>query len=114
MRQVDHTIHDILETIARVEEKVAGKSFEAFQAGWEFRFAVQRAIEVISEATRPLPDELKATRPEIHWPSVAAIGNVLRHEYHTISDRVVWNAVQQDFPPLKTAVEAIAAGLKKK
>ncbi len=113
MRQVDHTLHDILETIARVEAKVAGKSFEEFQADWEFRFVVQRAIEVVSEATRRLPDELKATRPEIYWRSVAAIGNVLRHEYHTISDRVVWNAVHQDFPALKAAIEAIAASLKK-
>jgi uncharacterized protein with HEPN domain len=113
MRQVDHTLHDILETITRVESKVTGKSFEEFQADWEFRFVVQRAIEVISEATRRLPEELKTTRPEIHWQSVAAIGNVLRHEYHTISDRVVWNAVHQDLPPLKAAIEAIAACVKK-
>jgi uncharacterized protein with HEPN domain len=112
MRQVDHTIHDILETIARVEAKIDGQNFEAFQADWEFKFAMQRAIEIVSEATRRLPDELKATRPEIHWRSVAAVGNVLRHEYHTISDRVVWNAIHQDFPPLKAAVEAIAASLK--
>ena len=112
MRPVDHTIHDILETIARVEAKVVGKSFDEFQADWEFRFVVQRAIEVVSEATRRLPDDLKAARPEIHWRSIAAIGNILRHEYHTISDRVVWNAVHQDFPPLKAAIEAIAASLK--
>ena len=84
-----------------------------FAADWEFRFVVQRAIEVISEATRRLPDDLKTTRPEIHWHSVAAIGNVLRHDYQTISDRVVWNAVHQDFPLLKAAIKAIAAGLKK-
>jgi uncharacterized protein with HEPN domain len=113
MRQVDHTIHDILETIGRVELKVAGKSFEEFQADWEFRFVVQRAIEVVSEASRRLPDELKALRPEIHWRSIAAIGNVLRHEYHSISDRIVWNAVHQDLPPLKAAVVAIAASQKK-
>lgn len=113
MRQADHTIHDILETIARVELKVAGKSFAEFQADWEFQFVVQRAIEVVSEATRRLPDDLKAMRPEIHWRSIAAIGNVLRHEYHAISNRIVWNAVQQDLPPLKAAVEAIAANLKK-
>lgn len=109
MREVGHTIHDILETIARVQSKVAGRKFEDFQADWEFRFAVQRAIEVNSEAPRRLPDELKATRPEIHWRSIAAIGNVLRHEYHTISNRIAWNAVSHDLPPLKAAVEAIAA-----
>ncbi len=111
MRAVDHTLRDILDTIARVETKIAGKQFEEFQADWEFRFAVQRAIEIVSEATRRLPEELKSTRPEIRWRSVAAIGNILRHEYHTISDRVVWNAVHEDFPPLKAAIEAITASL---
>ena len=92
---------------------MAGQRFEEFQADWEFRFAVQRAIEIVSEATRRLPEELKATRPEIRWRSLAAIGNILRHEYHTVSDRVVWNAVHEDFPGLKAAIEAISAGLKR-
>jgi uncharacterized protein with HEPN domain len=97
MRQVRHTLHDILETIDRVESKVAGKSFDEFRSDWEFKFVMQRAIEVISEATRRLPDELKASKPEIHWRSIAATGDVLRHEYHAISDRIVWNAVPARF-----------------
>lgn len=113
MREVEHILHDILETIGRVESKMTGKTFEEFEADWEFQFVVQRAIEVISEASRGLPDELKATRPEIHWRSVAAIGNILRHEYHAISDRIVWNAVHQDLPALRAAVEAIKEALKK-
>ena len=106
-------IHDILETIERVQSKVASKTFAEFEADWEFRFVVQRAIEIISEATRRIPDELKAVRPEIRWSSIAGIGNVLRHEYHTISDKVVWNVVQVELAPLKAAVEAIAAKLDK-
>jgi uncharacterized protein with HEPN domain len=47
MRQVDHTLRDILETITRVESKVAGRSFQEFEADWEFRFVLQRAIEVV-------------------------------------------------------------------
>jgi uncharacterized protein with HEPN domain len=110
-RKVGHAIQDILETIDRVQGKVAGKSFAEFQGDWEFRFVVQRAIEIISEATRRLPPELTATRPEIHWRSVAGIGSVLRHEYHTISDKVIWDVVQEDLPPLKRAIEAIAKTL---
>ena len=48
-------------------------------------------------------------RPEIEWRAIAGIGNVLRHEYHTISDKVIWNAVQADLPPLKAAIIALAA-----
>jgi uncharacterized protein with HEPN domain len=93
-RRVSHTIHDILETISLVQAKIAGRTFEEFEAEWDFRFVVQRAIEIISEATRRLPDELKATRPEIEWRSIAGIGSVLRHEYHTISNKVIWDVVQ--------------------
>jgi uncharacterized protein with HEPN domain len=108
-RAVAHTIHDILETVERVQVKTVGKTFAEFEADWELRFIVQRAIEIISEATRRLPEELKAARPEIEWRSVAGIGNVLRHEYHSISDRVVWDVVQAELPLLKTAILAIAA-----
>jgi uncharacterized protein with HEPN domain len=111
-RTVRHTIHDILETIARVEMKTVGKTFAEFETDWELRFIVERAIEVISEATRRLPADLKATRPEIEWRSIAGIGNVLRHEYHTISNKVIWDVVQAELPPLRTAIEAIAERLK--
>ena len=108
-RKSDAAIHDILETISRVQAKTAGRSFAEFQGDWELRFIVQRTVEIISEASRRLPPEMKATRPEIRWPSVAGIGNVLRHEYHTISDKIIWDLVQEDLPELRTAVEAMAA-----
>ena len=111
-RRAEPAIQVLLDTIARVEAKTAGKTFADFQADWELRFIVQRAIEIISEASRRLPDEIKATRPEIRWRSIAGIGNVLRHEYHAISEKVIWDVVQDELEPLRIAVEAIAANLK--
>lgn len=90
---------------------MAGLSFAAFQSDWELRFAVQRAVEIISEASRRIPDDLKSLRPEIHWRRVAGIGNVLRHQYQSISDKVIWDVVQDELPGLKTAIEAIAKAL---
>ena len=105
-------IRDILETIERVQKKVSGKTFAEFEADWEFRFVVQRAIEIISEPIRRIPDELKAVRPEIRWSSIAGIGNVLRHEYHTVSNKIVWDVAESELDPLKAAVEAIAANIE--
>lgn len=85
---VGPVIHDLLETIDRVQSKTAGKTFAEFQADWETRFIVQRTIEIISEASRRLPSELKATQPTIRWRAVAGIGTVLRHRYHAI-DKVI-------------------------
>jgi uncharacterized protein with HEPN domain len=107
-RKIAHTIHDILQTMDRLEAKIAGKTFADFENHWELCFIVQRGIEIISEATRRIPDDAKAIRPEIDWRSVANIGNVLRHEYHTISNKVIWDVVMSDFRKLRAAIEGIA------
>jgi len=111
-RKVGHAVHDILEAIERIEEVTRGKSLGEFEASWQLRWLVQRAIEIISEASRAIPDELANTRPEIPWRKVRGIGNVMRHEYAGLSDRIIWNVVIDELPRLKVAIRAIgqAAG----
>jgi uncharacterized protein with HEPN domain len=111
-RKVGHVIHDILEAIERVEEITRGKTLSDFENSWQLRWLVQRAIEIISEASRGIPIELTATSPEIPWSRVQGIGNVLRHEYSGLSDRIIWNVVIDELPRLKRAILAIAAMVK--
>ncbi len=73
---------------------------------------MQRGIEIISEASRHLPAELLTSRPEIPWDQVKGIGSVLRHEYHKISDRVIWTVAVERLPPLKAAIAAMQATVK--
>lgn len=70
-------------------------------------------MEIISEASRRLPDDLKAP-PEIPWPKVAGIGNALRRDYEHIAAPVLWKLVQDDLPVLETVcrAELAAAGTK--
>jgi uncharacterized protein with HEPN domain len=75
------------------------------------RWIVQRAIEIISEASRAIPDELKQTRPEIPWPRVRGIGNILRHEYQGLSDPIIWRVATDELPRLKIAIEAMMNAL---
>lgn len=75
-----------LEAIEGIEQAITGKTFDDFSREWVLRHAIQRAIEIISEASRSIPDDVKATRAEIPWVKVSAIGNILRHEYHALSD----------------------------
>ena len=107
-RTVDHVLHDILEAIDRVEQITSGKTLEDFEVNWQLRWLVQRAIEIISEASRGIPEDLKTMRPEIPWDQVRGIGNVLRHEYQGVSDPLIWNVVVDELPRLKAAVRAIA------
>ena len=79
-----------------------------YQNDWLLKHAVQRGIEIISEASRILPEDVKALRPEIPWPQVRTIGNILRHEYHGLSDKIIWGVVVDELPALRTAVEALS------
>jgi uncharacterized protein with HEPN domain len=72
---------DIVDAIAHVRSEMAGVSIEAFEADWRKRWLVERGVEIISEASRRLTDDLKNRHPEIPWGKVAGIGNILRHEY---------------------------------
>jgi uncharacterized protein with HEPN domain len=73
------------------------------------RWLVQRAIEIISEASRGIPETMKASRPEIPWQRVRDIGNVLRHQYEGVSDPILWRVVTDELPRLRAAIEAMAA-----
>ena len=57
-------------------------------------------MEIVSEASRHLPDELKARHAEIPWKNLAGIGNILRHAYDKIAPDVLWKLVQADLPIL--------------
>lgn len=97
----------ILDAIDGIESANAGKSLEDWNSDWLLRNGIQRGIEIISEAARRIPPELQASQPEIPWPQIVGIGNVLRHEYHRLSDPVIWNVVQDHLPALKAAVMAL-------
>ena len=64
---------------------MANVSLEVFQTDIRKRCLVERALEIISEASRRLPEDLKARHPSIPWPKVAGIGNVLRHDYEHVT-----------------------------
>ncbi|WP_226951354.1 HepT-like ribonuclease domain-containing protein [Rhizobium terrae] len=71
------------------------------------RLGTQRALEIISEACRHIPDELLNFASDVPWKKIRGIGNILRHEYHKIADDVIWVVVTQNILPLKAAINAI-------
>jgi uncharacterized protein with HEPN domain len=77
-----------------------GLDGEAFRADLRTVYAVTRCLEIISEASRRPPDELKARHPSIAWKDMAGAGNIYRHEYEDVAAQQVWDAVQIDLPNL--------------
>jgi uncharacterized protein with HEPN domain len=92
---------DIIEAIELIRGEMAGVTLEAFEPDRRKRWLVERGIEIISEASRRLSDELKARNPEIPWSKVAGIGNVLRHDYEHVAHDVLWHVVRDDLPSLE-------------
>jgi uncharacterized protein with HEPN domain len=96
-------LQDIVEAIDHIRAVTAEAALEQFEADWQRRWLVERGVEIISEASRHLSAEIKARHPEIPWPKVAGIGNVLRHEYERIAPDILWKLVQEDLTPLYDA-----------
>ncbi|PYE30920.1 uncharacterized protein with HEPN domain [Rhizobium sp. PP-F2F-G38] len=98
---------EMLEAIEGIERHTVRKSLIEFERDWLLRLGVQRALEIISEASRHIPDDVLTAEPEVPWKNIRGIGNILRHEYHKIADDVIWVVVTENILPLKAAVKAI-------
>ena len=79
--------------------------YDAFKDDMLRLYAVIRCLEIISEASRRLPDELKARHPEIAWARMAGAGNVYRHEYEDVAASFVWVVLENHLPPLRIAID---------
>ena len=103
---------DILGRIDRIEGYLDGVSREEFLADWMRRDAVERNIEVISEASRDLPADLRLREGEPPWRAIADVGNVYRHEYDNIDPDTLWNTATMHVPALRAPVERILDALR--
>ena len=97
-------IHDMLDNIEHVRTATSSLTFDDYVKQRILQLAVERAIGIISEASRHIPDDLKATVPEIPWSKIAGIGNVLRHDYRDVAPRAIWNILMTDLGPLEAAL----------
>jgi uncharacterized protein (DUF952 family)/uncharacterized protein with HEPN domain len=104
MRDATIVIGEMLEAIDAARECCSGKTFEQFSRDRLARLALERAVEIISEASRHLPGEFTDQHPDIPWSRIKAIGNVLRHEYHRISAKIIWDVVRAEIANLEAVL----------
>ncbi len=106
-------LEEILEAVANIEADTEGLDLGRFRADRRVRQLVERNIEIISEASRRIPDNFKATEPDIPWTEIAGIGNVLRHDYGAVRPEILWGVRANRLLPLRLAVERIRRKLAK-
>lgn len=101
---------DIIEAIANIEKTLAGLTRDEFTSDLIRRMATERFLEIVCEAARRLPDEIKQAAPDFEWRKMVDFANRLRHAYHETDIEIVWDIIQNDLPPLKSLVEARIRG----
>ena len=90
--------------IQSLSNELVGLDLEIYRGSYGLRRITERAIQIISEAARALPEELRARYPEAPWTDIIAIGNPLRHEYHRIDDKVLWETATVDLAKLRPII----------
>jgi len=104
-------LRDIAHQIELASQFAAGFDYESFRDDLRTVYAVTRCLEIISEASRRLPDDLKARHPSIAWKDMAGAGNIYRHDYEDVAAQHVWDTVQIDLPPLRLVIDRELAGI---
>ena len=87
-------LEDIIESIEKIQEYIAAMRFDQFSADRKTQDAVVRNLEVIGEAARNLPDEIKNNIADIEWKKITSLRNLLAHEYFGINQKIIWDIVQ--------------------
>jgi uncharacterized protein with HEPN domain len=105
---LDH-IEDILDAMDKAEILVQGYSFEQFEADFRTNFAVVRALEIIGEATKRLPMDLREEYPEVPWKEMAGTRDRIIHGYDNVNLRLVWDTVTQRIPAVRPLIQRIMA-----
>ncbi len=96
-------LDDILEAIDRIQGYVKGMDYSQFAADQRTMDAVIRNLEIIGDAARSLPAEIKGTMSQTDWRKVVGLRNLLLHQYFAVSTRVVWDVVQTKLASLRAA-----------
>jgi uncharacterized protein with HEPN domain len=110
-RQLEDYLQDILDAISLIEQFTSGIEFESFSQNLEKVFAVSRAIEIIGEAVKRVPNDVKNQYLDIPWRDIAGMRGKLIHDYFNTDTEIIWNAVQEDVPQLKTMISRVLEDL---
>ena len=113
VRPLEFVVEEMLDYIEQATLYTQDMTFDQYASDTKTQRAVERCIEVISEASRHIPDEIKGKYSQIPWSDVAGIGNIFRHEYHNVAARIVWDTVRTHLPALEAVAHEIEAELPK-
>lgn len=111
-RDVSLYIQDILQNMGDAEEFVRGMSYEQFVGDKKTFNAVVRAVEVVGEASKHIPDNVRRRYPDVPWKEMAGMRDKVIHMYFGVDHEAVWLVVRERIPALKRLIEDILRDMK--
>ena len=108
-RAVDILLTEILEAVDLVQRYTEDLTYEDFAANIEKQDAVVRRLEIIGEAVKGIPDELRSKYPDTPWSDIAGARDIMIHQYFRVDLELAWEMVQDDLPSLAAEVRRILA-----
>jgi uncharacterized protein with HEPN domain len=113
-RLIPHTLVDLLfhttGSINNIQMFLSRGSAGALTNDKAVRMAVERSLEIISEAVQHIPDDVKAQQPDIEWGLISDLGDRLRRDYYLIDANLLLQIIERDLPPLKSFAQRIIHG----
>jgi uncharacterized protein with HEPN domain len=105
-------LFDIIESVADIEEFIKGIEFDEFSSDKKTVYAVMKALEIIGEASKNIPESLKNEHSEVPWKLMAGIRDKVVHGYFVVDLPIIWSTVKKDIPSLKEPLEEILEEIK--
>ncbi len=96
-------LQDILEAIDLIQLFLEEMTFESYQADLRTKSAVERQMQIMTEAAIRLGRDAEQIAPGPDWEGFRGMGNLLRHAYHRIDDQIIWNTVKDELPLMREA-----------
>jgi len=112
MRDISLYLRDILGAMLAIEQFVEGISLDAFEKDDKTSSAVIRKFEIIGEAAKQIPEEIRNKYPLIPWKEMAGMRDRLIHFYFGIKYDLVWHTIKDVIPQVKPAIQEILKSLK--
>lgn len=100
-------IEDILDAMDKAELLLEGVDYVRFEADFRINFAVVRALEIIGEASKRLPEDMRQKYPAIPWKGIAGMRDRIIHGYDNVDLQIVWDVVKNDIPKFKPQITQI-------
>ena len=97
-------LEDILEAIGKIRTYTVGMSADSFAADNKTLDAVLRNLEVIGEAVKRIPDEIRLQHQQVEWKKIAGLRDILIHQYFGIDAEIIWDVVHNKLPELERQI----------